>query len=596
MKEINMNNVFDFQKDLSYGLNDWEPCVAFVRGILENTEDANAFITTKKYVMENNSLFSQVFIERLGHLKDVRGIDILIDKLKQLGAADVTLVSPLFPAGKYIETLCLEALAQIGGHEASNIIEQYRTDKAKGYLASDIANLTISAHPRPVVPEYGNEFPPMLKNIRSVHSVLGLGGDNKHYSPEQAEQILAVWRSLPFRGVIEYFSGDGHTTTFKPKNQIVDHVHDFLDTFCDFGIFLSNPKIEYPLGKRRFADSHTYLNFQIADSALYDKEYTWNLAENTIYTHFHEHAFEEAIVNPDGMSVTVLKKPISTGVETRGNIFTKQCTSAVRGVWDNPSKHGMNYYTRRANILTGYKRIYYFTPLHTPIVNQLGIWPVDEQEHPERFFDNTGNCLDIDAVVNNLLIPLHEPKTLAWSLEQYLPKGPCDKFASRILPKLQAELTPVPPAHILDPAMGSRFEHSRCGSAGIYQNNTNGYVNGWDLNSDGIIDEKDKAILAKHAGEVYRLNIGDYGYFGTNWLSIGNHPRSKHWNIYNDRLLYICAYDYGAGYDSQSGTVKLFQKLPAGKKVYVEYFYDAPPAPGKDNIKVYLHDDVSSTA
>jgi hypothetical protein len=588
-----MSNVLNFQKDPSYGLNDWEPCVAFVRGILENTEDPSAFSLTKKNLMRDNSLFSQAFIERLGSLRDIRGVDLLKDKLNQLGPADVTFASPLFPAGKYIETLCLKALAKIGGTEARNIIEQYRTDTTKGYLASDLAHLTVAAQPRPVVPEYGDEFPPVLKNIRSIHSVLGLGGANKLYTPEQVEQILAAWRSLPFRGTIEYFSGDGHTTTFKPKTKIVDHVHDFLDTFCDFGIFRSNHKIEYPISKRRFADSHTYLNFQIADGSLYDKEYTWNLAENTIHTHFHEYAFEEAIVNPDGMSVTVLQKPISTGVEVRGNILTKQCTSGVRGIWDNPSKTGTNYYIRRANILTGYKQIYYFTPLHTPIVNQLGIWPVDEMEHPEQFFDIKGNCLDVDAVVDNLLIPLHEPKVLAWSLEQYAPEGPHDKFASRILPKLQSELTPVPPAQILDHAMGTRFEHSRCGSAGIFQNNINGYINGWDINSDSIIDEKDKAILAKHAGKVYRLNIGDYGYFGTNWLSIGNHPRSKNWDIYNDRILYICAYDYGAGYNSDAGTVQLFQKLPAGKKLYVEYFHDAPAACGKNNVKVYLHDDAS---
>ena len=588
-----MSNGFDFQKDPASGLNDWQPCVAFVRGILENTEDPNTFSLTKHYLMQDNSLLSQAFIERLGFLRDIRGIALLRDKLNQLGPANVTFASPLFPAGKYIETLCLEALAQIGGVEANNIIEQYRKDKAKRYLASDLANLIVAPCPRPVVPDYGDEFPPVLKNIRSIHSVLGLGGANKLYSPEQVEQILAAWRSLPFRGTIECFSGDGHTTAFKPKTKITDHVHDFLDTFCDFGIFLSNPKIEYPPGKRRFADSHTYLNFQIADGSLYDKEYTWNLNENIIYTHFHEHAFEEAFVNPDGMSITVSKKPISTGVEVRGNTFTKQCTSAVRGVWDNPFKNGMNYYTQRANILTGYKRIYYFAPLHNPIVNQLGIWPVDEQEHPERFFNNTGNCLDVDAVVEKLLIPLHEPKILAWSLEQYVPEGLHDKFASRILPKLQAELTPVPSANTLDDVLGVRFEHSRCGSAGTFQNNINGYINGWDLNSDGKIDEKDKAILAKHAGEVYRLNIGDYGYFGTNWLSIGNQPRSKNWNIYDDRILYVCAYDYGAGYNSDAGTVQLFQKLPAGTKLYVEYFYDAPPAPGKDNIKVYLHDDVS---
>jgi hypothetical protein len=585
-----MSNAFDFHKDPFYGLNDWEPCIAFVRGILENSEDQNTFSLTKSYVLLNNSLFSQVFIERIGHLRDVRGIDILKEKLRQVGPEDRTCDSPLFPAGKYIEMLCLEALAKIGGESASNVINQYRLDKAKAYLAEDIAQLHVTEKPRSIVPQYGSEFPQILKGIRSIHDVMGQGG--ALYSPDQVKKILAAWRSLPFRGAIEYFSGDGHSTEFKPKSRIVDHVHDFLDTFCDFGIFLSNPKIEYPVGRRRFADSHTFLNFQIADGSLYDKEYTWNVENNTIYTHFHEHVFEEATVNPDGMTVTVLKLPISTGVEVRGNTFTEKCTSAVRGVWDNALKRGKNYYVRRANILTSYKRIYYFAPLHNPIVNQLGIWSVDEQERPERFFDGTGNCIDIEAVVQELLIPLHEPKILAWSLNQYIPNGTCDKFASRLLPKVQAELTPVPDPTILDPVLGSTFEHSRCGSAGIFNDNVNGYVNGLDINSDGIIDASDKDILAKHAGEVYRLNIGDYGYFGTNWLSTGNHPRSKHWNLYNDQMIYICSYEYGAGYNNNTGTVHLFEKLPAGQKVFIEYFYDAPAKPGKDNIKVYLHNDV----
>ena len=177
--------------------------------------------------------------------------------------------------------------------------------------------------------------------------------------------------------IIEFLSGDGETTTFPLDYPIVDLVHDPFDPFCDRGIFRSDPKIDYPVGRRRWAVSHTYLCYPITDSTLYDKEYTWDVRANAITTHFHEHvALEPARTDESGLQVKVARRPISTGVYTRTNLFTRRCTSAVRGVWDNPEKKGRNYYADRAVILTGPKLIFYFKPEHEPVIDQLGIWEV----------------------------------------------------------------------------------------------------------------------------------------------------------------------------------------------------------------------------
>lgn len=586
-----MKNAYFFN-DPAFGLNDREPCMAYVRGLLENTESNACFERTRVHIMESNAFLTQAIIERLGFLQDERGIPILEEKLKNLGPGHKTADAPLFSEGKYVETLCLESLARIGGSQARAVIEAHKNNPGKSYLFPEIKDIVANEAPRRCVPEYKEgEFPELLKGIRSVQQLKGLGGVQTAFSSEKIDNILRIWRGLPFRGTIEYFSGDGQTAVFKPRSKIVDHVHDFLDPFTDFAIFRSDPKLEYPARYRRFADSHTYLNFPVCDGSLYDKQYTWDIETNTIHTHFHEHVLlEEATVNPDGISVTVANKPISTGVEVRGNTFTKRNNSAVRGVWTRADKGGKNYYAKRANVLTPLKRICYFRPLHEPIVNQFGIWCVDPQEHPERFFDDTGNCIDIQGVIEKLLIPLHEPKVLAGTSEVYKPDSKSDKYASRIIPEMHPDLTPVPHASMLETVLGVRFEHCKCGNAGVQMNNDNGYRNAFDINSDGIIDQSDKKILERHAGEVYRINLGDYGYFGMNWLSVGVHSRTH--DIRSDKMFYVCSYDYGAGYVPDTGVVHLFERLTPGTKVFVEYYYDRPALPGKDNIKVYLHDDL----
>ena len=59
-----------------------------------------------------------------------------------------------------------------------------------------------------------------------------------------------------------------------------------------------------------------------------------------------------------------------------------------------------------------------------------------------------------------------------------------------------------------------------------------------------------------------------------------------------ERVLVICAYNYGAGYDPDSGRVELAEAVKPGTELYVEYFYDAPAAAGQDNIKVYVHPEI----
>jgi hypothetical protein len=574
-----------FFKDPAYGLNDWSAVVAFVRGLMENSMSTEfVWPAAKQRTLADNSLLSQTFIQHFGTLRDQNAIPILKEKLSTIGRDDMSIKSPWMPESLPLEWLCLQSLARIGGGEAKDIIEKYAADINKDYLSENLRGIKISSSPRNSKAACPDDYPEILKPITVSSQIFGLD----YMSPEsESQQLKKAFQSLKFPGIVESLSGDGRTTTFTLKNKITDHIHNFADPFCDFGIFISNPKVEYPVGTRRWAISHTFLYFPVIDGDFYDKEYTWDVSQNTITTHFHEHiSIEEVKVNPDGCTVNVARNPISTGIELRGNTFSKQCTSAVRGIWDNPQKQGHNYYTRRANIITPYKKLYYFAPLHQPIVNQLGIWVVNENEKPERFFNSDGICIDEQGVINELLIPLHQPKILAWNYEQYEPKNNNKSSVNKIIEKMRVDLSQVPDASILDKVMGAKFEHSKCGDAGAQQNNANGYINGFDINSDGIIDQKDRELLVAEQGNVYRMNIGDFGYFGFNWLSIGNFVRSQ---SISEPAIYVCSYDYGAGYDPDFGKIRLAEPVTLGKKLYVEYFVDVPPVAGKDNIKVYLH-------
>ena len=194
---------------------------------------------------------------------------------------------------------------------------------------------------------------------------------------------------------------------------------------------------------------------------------------------------------------------------------------------------------------------------------------------------------NVQTVVDELLIPLHQPKILTSRGAQYYPNGPNDRYAARMPHRLWSDLTEVPSPGILDAELGVRFEHSRCGQAGTQQGNDNGYRHGLDINSDGVIDRLDQQLLEAETGNVYRANFSESGYFGMNWLSPGWTGRSEF--DWNTGQLYVCSYDYGAGYKPDSGIIHLFEPPPAGQPLYVEYFHDVPAAEGKDNIKLYLY-------
>ena len=580
-----------YHKDRWYGLSDWEACAAFVRALMENSEDKTfCWPNAHRRVIQGLSLISQTFIQHFGIMRDARGIAIIKDKLDRIGPGDRAWSSPWCREQIPLELLCLKSLSQIGGQASEDIIKAYQRDPDKHYLWPQLDKLKVRSSPRMNCTDFPKDYPEILKSVRGYHDVCGEGGSASRFDKAQTAEILNCYRNLRWNGIVETLSGDGKTTTFKLKNKITDHIHNFSDPFSDFGIFLSNPKIEYPAGRKRWSNSHTFLEFPIADGDLYGAEFSWDVAANTVTPHFHEHVeAEKAVVNQDGLSLTVNNKPISTGVELRGNVFSKQCTSAVRGVWDNPNKEGRNYYTRRANVLLPYKALYYFRPLHNPVVNQLGIWVVAEEERPERFFNRQGLCTDINGVIEQLLIPLHEPKILCWSTIPYEFGGQADLIAEKIPPQLRVDLSPVPESTILDDLMGVSFEHSKCGQIGCQEGTDNGYRNGLDINADGIIDEKDRDILDKHKGEVYRMNVGDYGYFGANWLSWGQSTRSSGKSSLESRFLTICSYDYGCGYEPNDGIVYLNERCKPGQKLYVEYYHDAPAKPGSDNVIVYLH-------
>lgn len=601
-----------FHRDPDYGLSDRDAVVPYVRALMEDSEVPWCFDYARRRVLADESLLSVTLVSHLGLMQDERGASIIRDKLEQaaIGSARTGAI-------RSFVSICLEALARIGGEEVRRILESIRHDPDRAHLHEEIDRLVVADRSRSCVASTQADLPPVLRGIHSLNDVVRvddavaygtelpdvvkgsdaerkiLAGDEgpPRYGPARAKAILEAVRSLRFPDTIETLSGDGHTTTFELSTPITDHVHDLCDPFTDFGIDRSDPKIEYPPGRRRWALSHTFLFYPVPDGSLYGKQYTWDLERNTFTTHFHRHvACERVALNQDGRSVTVTNTPIATSLELRGNTHTLRCNSAVRGVWDNPQREGRNYYARRAEVLVPYRRLCYFQPLHETAINQLGIWLVDESEDLASYFDGEGTCVDREGVVTDLLIPLHEPKVLAWSDARYEGSGPRDLFCRRLPQSLWPELTPVPSPSRLDPWLEVTFDPDACGHAGWQGGADNGYRNGYDLNGDGRIDVRDREILERHQREVYRQNLADLSYFGLNWLSTGYGSRSR--NFDEQPPLFVCAYDYGGGYDPSTGRIQLLDSPTESADLFVEYFHDAPAEEGRDNIRVFLHDPV----
>jgi hypothetical protein len=205
-------------------------------------------------------------------------------------------------------------------------------------------------------------------------------------------------------------------------------------------------------------------------------------------------------------------------------------------------------------------------------------------------------------LIEELRIPLHEPKVLAGycNLEP-ADTGFCD-FEAGIstftegseVTSLMNNMATVPPPSYIEPFLGSRFLPDFARYAGTEPGRGSPdqvalgveYAGYRDIDSDGVIGEAEREFLKRHQGEIWRANVGDYGYFGVGWLSPGYGLSITPERPYHR---YIAAYDYGGGYDPELGLINLLDSPGSNRDVWVEYHYDAPAEPGENNIKVYLH-------
>ena len=412
------------------------------------------------------------------------------------------------------------------------------------------------------------------------------------------------WRVNPMRwGKAERFSitlsGDGRTTFFPealldPKTGKVgwqDDLHLRDDPFTDGGIYPSDPRVEYPIGRPRWAVSHTLLAYPVADHNLYTHEYTWDMMHGHLQTHFHKHVrLEEARTDSrDGRTVAVLGRPISRTIEA--NVHYPLPNSAVRGVWADPAGMGPNLYTRRVTQLIRMHNSVYGLAPHMPMVQCYGIWAVLPEDPLGEVFDaDTGECTDRQRLIEQMRIPLDEPKI--GMLDMPFHPVPSQAYAGTIGMLSEPEGV-VDDRHLarLRGRLGMRYVHGQVGYAGktgrpppdeLHHCFT--YCPAFDLNEDEIIDEQDEQRLAKHLGRRVRFNLYSDAYFGGDWLttSIALHPEHV------PGIPAIADYEYGAGYDGMAGVIRLFESPGPDKPVWAEYHYDAPADPGDNNIRVHL--------
>lgn len=393
-------------------------------------------------------------------------------------------------------------------------------------------------------------------------------------------------------------SGDGKTTFFPealkdPQTGRVawqDDLHLKDDPFTDGGIYPCDPRVEYPPGQPRWAVSHTLLCYPVADHTLYTHEYTWDMRHGHLQTHFRQHVpLEEARTDSrDGMTVRVSRKPISQTIE--GNVHYPLPNSAVRGVWDNPQKKGKNYYTQRVvQLIRMHNAVYAVAPL-MPVVQCYGMWEVRPEDPVHELFDEqTGLCRDTQRVIEELRIPLDEPK-IGCLMPPYrqvpskVYEGPISMLAAtegvvdeQVLAALRARL-------------GARFEPGRVGYAArgqVSQDSRHyaGYCASFDLNENGVIDEEDEQRLAAHLGRTVRFNTYFHAYFGGDWLTTQICLEPEH----RPGIPVIADYVYGGGYDAAAGIVRLLETPGPDQPVWVEYYHDAPAQPGHHNILVHLY-------
>ncbi len=377
--------------------------------------------------------------------------------------------------------------------------------------------------------------------------------------------------------------GDGRTITFSglPLDD-KPFVHDPSDPTGDHGIYPAEPRVEYPPGRPRWAVSHTFLAYPVADQTLYQHEYTWSAGSLT--TRFRNHIrLEEAVTDStDGRTVRVQHTPVSSVVA--GNQSYPLCNSAVRGVWTNPAKQGPNYYARPQTRLCHSHNAVYIVVEASPVIQCRGIWKARPGD--EAAFDESGLCIRPELLLQSGL-PLDVPKlgSVGYSLrkafsnfyaaEVQLMEDSLVQINESMLDHLRACRDIAFAENAVGFAAHGRWDHDRdiWGVPGSYAAH-------WDFNDNGVVDEEDEAALIANLGRQVRPNYYSAAYFGNDWLSTGVllNPEMKGGEPV------ICSWLQGAGYDIDSGVINLFDTPGPNQPVFVEYHHDAPAEPGKGNI------------
>ncbi len=393
-------------------------------------------------------------------------------------------------------------------------------------------------------------------------------------------------------------SGDGHTTFFPNalrdpalgKVAWTDDLHLKDDPFTDGGIYPADPRVEYPAGRPRWAVSHTLLCYPFADHGLYTHEYTWDLRHGHLQTHFRHHVVEKARTDSrDGLTVRVARTPISQTIE--GNVHYPLPNSAVRGVWDDAARSSRNYYTRRVLQKIGMHNGVYANAPFAPVVQCYGMYEVRPEERLDGIFDSdSGLCIDERRAIEELKIAFDEPKIALLPLEPYRMTrsrvyeceiglmsrlfGTVDRaFLEAAKTKLGTKFSPGVVGYAAQNAVASD-EIGYCG-----------YCATCDLDDDGHVSEQDLSRIEKHLGREVRLNLYRHAYYGGDWLSTTICLTPDH----EPGTPAIADYEYGGGYEAGSGVVKLLETPGPDRDVWVEYHYDAPAAPGENNIRVHLY-------
>lgn len=392
-------------------------------------------------------------------------------------------------------------------------------------------------------------------------------------------------------------SGDGRTAHFPgalrdPSLGRVtwgDDLHLEDDPFTDGGIYPCDPRIEYPIGRPRWAVSHTLLCFPVADHGLFTHEYTWDIDSGDLTTHFRQHVpLEQSTTDSaTGLSVNVAHVPLSTTIE--GNVRYAMPTSAVRGVWDNPHRTGRNYYAARTCRLLSMTNGVYAVVRECPIVQCLGLYATAPEDQADELFDrHSGVCRDPEQLSERLHIPSDAPKL-------GMLRFPLRPVESRVyqgrIGTLAALESVVDSTHLerLLERRGASFQPGGVGFAATQRFDGEqlapGYVPAFDFDDNGQIDDADAEFLARNLGRRVRYNLYLDAYFGGNWLSTSCCLEPEH----RPGTPLIADFEYGGGYDAETGMIRLLDTPGPGRPVWVEYFYDAPAEAGENNIRVHLY-------